>query len=107
MITPTLKLIRAYIDCEACDYTPNKNNEWRDAAFKLIQEKLKDIKTVSVVKIESYGNAGGCVRSLSFDYAPEHHDKNVNTSFSKEYIISFCPCGELDHLIKMREVKTR
>jgi len=90
-------LLKEFIQREAKDFTPNKNDEWIEAVFKLIIERTNKLKDTDRLHINSYGNAGGLARSLILDvYNGEHN---------KDYEVMLCTCGKLNHTVKIQEKK--
>jgi hypothetical protein len=89
-----LKLIKAFIEREAEDFTPNKPEDWVKAVLEMIKGKVAGIEDGNYLTINSYGNAGFLSSQLKIDIYCKC-DKSFN------YNIRLCPCGQLKHTVFM------
>lgn len=83
------KIIRAFIEREALDFTPNKDQEWIDDVFRIIEGHLDGIINSRYIFIKSYGNSGILLRELKLPYS--------TGKMNRDYTINLCTCGKLEH----------
>lgn len=90
-------LIKAFVEREAQDFTPVKDEEWISKVCQMIHNKVRTIKNGNFLKIQTYRNVGTKNRELTLDIFSGSH--NIN------YIITLCTCGQLTHTCLMRKEK--
>ena len=89
-------LIKAFITREAADYNGRRDQKWIEAACKQVIDRIELSKTAITCKINSVGNSGAVIRSLTLDIENKEAWEKYDTSTSLE--ITLCSCGQLDHL---------
>jgi hypothetical protein len=90
-------LIKAFIEREALDFTPNKDESWINKVCAKIYRQIKTIKNGNYVSIQSFGQAGCFSRELKLDIYSGKADTN--------YFIKLCTCGRLEHTCQMTKEK--
>ena len=93
-----MELLTSFIRRESLDFSRLKDDdkirkEWIKDNIELIQKRIKNLTNTNHLIINSYGNIGGLIRSLTLDIFSEEGRHNVE--------ITLCTCGKLDHTCRM------
>ena len=104
LLVPNMKkediyLLEKFIEREAMDYTPRKNEVWMKEVRNKILAEIGKEAIIKTLQINSTTNLGVCIRRLQIDI-----NKNITEDASLDNLIAdfkltLCPCGSLEHIL--------
>lgn len=83
-------LIRAFIKFEASQFGRENNKTYIQEYFDLLLSKIRQLKNLNYLTIKSLSNMGFPVAQLNLDFY-------TGKKPMKNYFITLCTCGKLNH----------